>query len=60
MPILQPADKPWMIVILGASAQTRIIRRYLNRQDAEDDIKTMQRFLPSKRFVVAFDVVEEN
>jgi hypothetical protein len=49
-----------MIVILGASAQTRIIRRYLNRQDAEDDIKTMQRFLPSKRFVVAFDVVEEN
>ncbi len=59
MPILKPADKPWVIAMLGASAQTRIIQRYVNRQDAEDALRFINKAAASVgQFVVAFDVEE--
>lgn len=59
MPRFRPADKPWVIVMLGASAQTRIIHRYVNRQDAEDALRFINKAASSVgQFVVAFDVEE--
>lgn len=57
--ILKPADKPWVICRLGVKSTSRVIRRYTNRQDAEDDLRTMTRFVKDGgQYVVAFDVVE--
>jgi hypothetical protein len=59
MTILKPSDKSWVIAMLGASAQTRIIHRYVNRQDAEDAMRFISKAAKSAgQFVVAFDVVE--
>lgn len=55
----EPADKPWVICRLGVKSTKRIIRRYVNRQDAEDDLRMMTRFVKDGgQYVVAFDVVE--
>jgi hypothetical protein len=52
-------DKPWCICRLGAEPPTRVIRRYVNRQDAEDDLRMVNRFVrDGARYVIAFDVVE--
>jgi hypothetical protein len=58
MTIFKPADKPWVIVRLGASAQTRIIQRYVNRQDADDALRFINKAVGVGQFVVAFDVEE--
>lgn len=56
---LQPAEKRWCICRLGAKPPNRIIRRYVNRQDAEDDLRQLIRFVQDGgQYVVAFDVVE--
>lgn len=53
------ADKPWVICRLGVKPDNRVIRRYTNRQDAEDDLRVMTRFVKDGgQYVVAFDVVE--
>jgi hypothetical protein len=59
MTILKPTDKPWVIVMLGEGAQTRIIHRYVNRQDALYALRFINKTASSAgQFVVAFDVVE--
>lgn len=59
MTILKPIDKPWVIVMLGASALPRIIHRYVNRQDALYALRFISKTaLSSGQFVVAFDVEE--
>lgn len=56
---VQPAEKPWVICRLGVKPHKRVIRRYVNRQDAEDDLRLMTRFVKDGgQYVVAFDVVE--
>jgi hypothetical protein len=59
MKILEAHDKPWCICRLGAKPGHRIIRRYVNRQDAEDDLKVLTRFVKDGgQYVIAFDVIE--
>jgi hypothetical protein len=59
MTILKPTDKPWVIAMLGEGAQTRIIQRYVNRQDAEDALRFISKATgKAGQFVVAFDVEE--
>jgi hypothetical protein len=54
-----PHPKPWVICRLGVKPPSRIIRRYVNRQDAEDDLRVMTRFVKDGgQYVVAFDVIE--
>lgn len=54
-----PHPKPWTICRLGVKSDNRIIRRYTNRQDAEDDLRVMTRFVQDDgQYVVAFDVIE--
>lgn len=56
---LIPAEKPWVICRLGVKSTNRVIRRYTNRQDAEDDLRVMTRFVKDGgQYVVAFDVIE--
>ena len=65
--ILHP--KPWVICRLGVKPPSRVIRRYVNHQDADsasgsdvgasDDLRTMNRFVKDGgQYVVAFDVIE--
>jgi hypothetical protein len=59
MKILRPHDKPWCICRLGTKPPTRIIRRYVHRQDAEDDLRVVTRFVQDGgQYVIAFDVQE--
>lgn len=54
-----PHEKPWVICRLGVKSPSRIIRRYTNRQDAEDDLRILTRFVKDGgQYVVAFDVLE--
>jgi hypothetical protein len=56
---LEPHPQPWCICRLGAKPSNRIIRRYVNRQDAEKDLSLSARFVGGGgQYVVAFDVVE--
>ncbi len=56
---LQPAEKPWVIARLGTKPPNRIIRRYVNRQDAEDDLRQLTRFVQDGgQYVIAYDVIE--
>lgn len=57
--IFKPHEKPWCICRLGVKPPKRIIRRYTNRQDADDDLRQLSRFVrDGGQYVVAFDVVE--
>ncbi len=57
--ITRPTEKPWVICRLGVKPPNRVIRRYVNRQDAEDDLRFITRFVKDGgQYVVAFDVVE--
>lgn len=56
---LQLPEKPWVICRLGTKPPNRIVGRYVNRQDAEDDLRSLTRFIKDGgQYVVALDVVE--
>ena len=66
---LLPAEKPWVICRLGVKPPSHVIRRYINRQDADSasgsdvgasgDLRVMTRFVQvGGRYAVAFDVIE--
>lgn len=57
--VLHLAEKPWVICRLGAPDNSRIVARFANKQDAEDDLRTITRFVKDGgQYVVALDVVE--
>lgn len=57
--VLHLAEKPWVICRLGAADNNRIVARFVNKQDAEDDLRTITRFVKDGgQYVVALDVVE--
>lgn len=45
----------WTIAIALPNAQNRTIARFHNRQDAEDHLRVLQRFIPKGKFTVVFD-----
>jgi len=53
---LRPHPKPWCICHLGV--QVSILRRYANRQDAENDLRLITKFVPVGQYAIAFDVIE--
>lgn len=58
-PVLHLAEKPWVICRLGVPDDSRIVARFVNKQDAEDDLRTLTRFVKDGgQYVVALDVVE--
>ncbi|GET39039.1 hypothetical protein [Microseira wollei] len=48
-------QRPWMIVRIIPGAKTHIIARFVNRQDADDRLRALQRYVPNAVFEVVFD-----
>lgn len=52
-------NRPWAIVRLLPNAQTHIVARFRNRQDAHDHLRLLKRFLPAAEFEIIFDNEEK-
>ena len=54
-------DCPWAVVRILPKCQSCIVARYHNRQDADDSLRLLQRFMPAAIFELIFDpTVEQN
>ena len=49
----------WTIAIALPDARQRTIARFCNRQDAEDHLRVLQRFVPSAQFEIVFNLPEQ-
>ena len=47
---------PWAIVRLLPDLRRYTVARFFNRQDAEDHLRFLHRFIPAASFEVIFDV----
>lgn len=52
----QDWTRPWTIVRLLPDASRYTIARFANRQDAQDHVRFLHRFMPAASFEVVFDV----
>jgi hypothetical protein len=57
-PVQQKEDwtRPWAIVRLLPDARRYTVARFANRQDAQDHLRFLHRFMPVANFEVIFDV----
>jgi hypothetical protein len=51
-------QRPWAIVRILPSAKNHIIARFVNRQDADDRLRALQRYVPNAIFEIVFDLGE--
>jgi hypothetical protein len=51
-----PEARPWIIVLIPPQAQHRELVRFRNRQDAEDHLRALRRFMPKTQFELMFDL----
>lgn len=49
-------SRPWAIIRLLPDARRYTVARFVNRQDAEDHVRFLHRFMPAADFEVVFDV----
>lgn len=60
---LQPLDgniyRPWLVVRLLATKKPYIVARFANRQDADDHLRFLRRFIPHAAFQVMFEAPEQ-
>ncbi|MCC3470564.1 MAG: hypothetical protein JGK38_00330 [Microcoleus sp. PH2017_15_JOR_U_A] len=49
------SSKPWAIVRILPNAQNHTVSRFCNRQDADDHLRALRRFVRSGIFEIAFD-----
>jgi len=52
-------DRPWTIVRILPKAQHCTVARFRNRQDANDYLRVLHRFIPAAEFQIIFDPPEE-
>ncbi|MBW4545121.1 MAG: hypothetical protein KME25_11840 [Symplocastrum torsivum CPER-KK1] len=52
-------NRPWAIIRLLPNAQTIIVARFRNRQDADDHKRLLHRFIPNAEFEIIFDLPNE-
>ena len=52
-------NHPWAIARLLPNAQTFIVARFHNRQDADDHKRLLHRFIPNAKFEIIFDLPNE-
>ncbi|MBD2130477.1 hypothetical protein NDI39_17255 [Microcoleus sp. ZQ-A2] len=52
-------SRPWAIIRLLPNARRYTVARFFNRQDAEDHQRFLNRFIPTVKFEVLFDVPNE-
>ncbi|MFB8787372.1 MAG: hypothetical protein U7123_00590 [Potamolinea sp.] len=58
-PVSDKSDRPWTIVRILPNAQVYILACFRNRQDAEDHLRVLHRFLPGAEFEIVFDSPDE-
>jgi hypothetical protein len=49
----------WTIAIALPDAKQRTVARFCNRQDAEDHLRVLRRFVPSATFEIVFNPPEQ-
>jgi hypothetical protein len=49
----------WTIVLGLPDATRQTVARFRNRQDAEDHLRVLQRFMPQAKFEVVFNSIEQ-
>ncbi|MBF2050787.1 MAG: hypothetical protein IGS54_26075 [Elainella sp. C42_A2020_010] len=47
--------RPWVIVLIQPKAQRSDLVRFRNRQDAQDHLRALRRFMPKTQFELVFD-----
>lgn len=47
--------RPWAIVRLLPKAQCYTVARFYNRQDAQDHVRFLKRWIPAAEFEIVFD-----
>ncbi len=52
-------SRPWAIIRLLPNARRYTVARFRNRQDAEDHLRFLKRYIPAAGFEVLFDVPNE-
>jgi hypothetical protein len=52
-------SRPWAIIRLLPDARRYTVARFRNRQDAEDHLRFLNRYIPAAEFEVLFDVPNE-
>lgn len=53
---VQVEARPWVIVLIQPNAQRSDLVRFRNRQDAEDHLRALRRFMPKTQFELVFDL----
>jgi hypothetical protein len=53
------STRPWAIVRILPNAKACIIAHFRNRQDANDHVRVLYRFIPGAQFEVMFTPPEE-
>lgn len=56
---IRSCHHPWAIARILPNAQCYIVARFVNRQDAHDHKRVLQRFIPGAKFEILFDSPEE-
>ena len=52
-------DRPWTIVRILPDARHYTVARFRNRQDANDHLRLLRRFIPAAAFEIIFAPLEE-
>ena len=53
------SERPWAIARILPSTKAYIVARFRNRQDADDHLRVLYRFIPSATFEIVFDIPDE-
>ena len=52
-------NRPSAIARILPNAKVYIVARFRNRQDADDQVRTLHRFIPAAKFEIIFDLPNE-
>ncbi|MBD2128124.1 hypothetical protein H6F97_17360 [Microcoleus sp. FACHB-1] len=53
------SNRPWTIVRILPDARHYTVARFRNRQDANDHLRLLRRFIPAAKFEIIFAPLEE-
>lgn len=52
-------NRPWAIARILPNAKVYIVARFRNRQDADDHVRILHRFIRAAKFEIIFDLPNE-
>ena len=53
-------QRPWAIVLIQSTLQRHTVARFRNRQDADDHLRAIRRYMPRTRFEILFEPPHAN